>query len=77
MTRPISDLDVPLSTLRQQVAAIVARQRNAQILTDAADHTASPSERIAFRLDAWLVRHPEAPVSTAADYPDFHPGGAA
>ncbi|MFF0166728.1 hypothetical protein [Streptomyces prasinus] len=26
MTRPISDLDVPLPTLRQQVADLVARQ---------------------------------------------------
>lgn len=27
MTRPISDLDVPLPTLREQIAALVARQR--------------------------------------------------
>ena len=27
MTRPISDLDVPLPTLREQITALVARQR--------------------------------------------------
>jgi hypothetical protein len=27
MTRPISDLDVPLSTLQQQIADLVTRQR--------------------------------------------------
>jgi hypothetical protein len=73
MTRPISDLDVPLPTVQQ----IVTRQRNCQTLADAAAHTHSPSDRIAYQLDAWLVTHPDAPVSTEADYPDFHPGGAA
>ncbi|MFD4596806.1 hypothetical protein ACFWPQ_02110 [Streptomyces sp. NPDC058464] len=27
MTRPISDLDVPLTVLRQQIRALIARQR--------------------------------------------------
>lgn len=72
----IEQADVPLATLQQQVAAIVTGQRNAQLLTEAADRTASPSDRLAYQLDAWLVRHPEAPVSTLDDYPDWTPGGA-
>lgn len=70
-TRPIRDLDVPLPTLRQQVAAIVAGQRNAQILADAAKHTHSASDHLAYDLDAWLVRHPEAPLSKDADFPGW------
>ncbi|MFE4818538.1 hypothetical protein ACFRFU_19325 [Streptomyces sp. NPDC056704] len=68
--RDISALDVPLET----VQALVARQRNCQTLADAAAHSHSPSDRIAYQLDAWLIGHPEAPISTDADYPDFHPG---
>jgi hypothetical protein len=65
----IEQADVPLATLQQQVAAIVTGQRNAQLLAEAADRTASPSDRIAYQLDAWLVRHPNAPVAQVADYP--------
>lgn len=64
--RPIRDLDVPLKT----VQALVARQRNCQTLADAAAHTHSPSDRIAYAHDAWLLGHPEA-CSCAADYPGF------
>lgn len=39
----------------------------------AASH--SPSDRIAYRLDAELLAHPEL-CSTAADYPDWTPDGA-
>jgi hypothetical protein len=63
--------------LAVDVKAIVARQRACQVLADAAEHTLSPSDRIAYALDGWLVRHPEAPVSTNADYPTWMPGGAA
>jgi hypothetical protein len=66
---PITRADVPLSTLREQVAAIVAGQRNARLLAEAAEHTHSPSDRLAYQLDAWLVRHPDAPVAQLADYP--------
>lgn len=59
--RPIADLDVPLPVLTLQVAAA---------------RTHSPSDRIAYAIDEWLITHPDAPVSTEADYPDFHPGGA-
>ena len=56
---------------RWGLAAIVAGQRNAQILDAAAKRTASPSDHLAYDLDAWLVCHPEAPLSKDADYPGF------
>jgi hypothetical protein len=62
--RPISDLDVPLPTVQQ----LVARQRNCQTLADAAAHTHSPSDRIAYAHDAWLLSHPDACACTD-DYP--------
>jgi hypothetical protein len=37
---------------------------------EAAARTHSPSDQIAFHLDAWLVEHPEA-CATAADYPGW------
>ena len=63
--RPIRDLDVPLATVQQ----IVARQRNCQTLADAAAHTHSPSDRIAYAHDAWLLSHPDGACATDADYP--------
>lgn len=69
---PITAADVPLSTLRERMAAdvraTVARQR-AQTLTDAAQLSHSPSDRIAYALDAWLITHPDAPLAQVADYP--------
>lgn len=65
MSLDISALDVPPA----QVA-------NAAIVLAAAARTHSPSDRIAYRLDEWLVTHPDAPVSTPADYPNWTPGGA-
>lgn len=58
--RPIAALDVPAV----QVAAET-------VLIEAAAHTHSPSDRLAYALDRFLVTHPEAPVSTDADYPDW------
>jgi hypothetical protein len=75
--RPVSELGVPLSRLAADVNAIVARQRACQVLAEAAEHSSSPSDRIAYALDGWLVRHPEAPLSSDADYPGWTPGGAA
>ncbi|MFJ9037897.1 hypothetical protein ACIRF8_15055 [Streptomyces sp. NPDC102406] len=46
-------------------------------LVAAEARTHSPSDLLAWRLDEWLVTHPDAPVSTAADYPNWTPGGAA
>jgi hypothetical protein len=65
MTRPIRDLDVPLTTVQQ----LVARQRNCQTLADAAAHTHSPSDRIAYALDTWLLSHSDGACSTNDDYP--------
>lgn len=65
--RPIRDLDVPLET----VQALVARQRNCQTLADAAAHTHSPSDRIAYAHDAWLLGHPDGACATDDDYPGF------
>ncbi|WP_306317311.1 MULTISPECIES: hypothetical protein [unclassified Streptomyces] len=64
MTAGIAALDVPL-----------ARVETAAILLEAAARTNSPSDRIAYRLDGWLVTHPDAPISTEADYPNWTPGG--
>jgi hypothetical protein len=62
--------------LEADIRLLVARQRACQLLADAAEHSHSPSDRLAYALDEWLITHPEAPVSTAADYPDWTPGGA-
>lgn len=70
-----ADVDVPLSRLEADVKALVARQR-CQVLADAAKRTASPSDRIAYALDEWLMERPDVPLSTDADYPNFHPGVA-
>ncbi|MFZ3592245.1 hypothetical protein [Streptomyces sp. BH104] len=64
MTADITALDVP-TALVQRVA----------ILLDATTRTHSPSDALAYRLDEWLVTHPDAPISTGADYPDWTPGG--
>ncbi|MDR3036173.1 MAG: hypothetical protein LBV78_24285 [Kitasatospora sp.] len=56
--RQIADLDVPLRTL----AALA-------ILLEAGDHSHSPSDQIAYRLDEHLVTHPDV-VTTTAD-PDW------
>jgi hypothetical protein len=54
MTLPISAVDVPLPVLTLQLAA---------------DRTNSLSDHLAYDLDAWLIQHPEAPVSVDQDYP--------
>jgi hypothetical protein len=56
MTLPIAHVDVPLPVLTLQVASA---------------HTASPSDRLAYALDEWLLGHPEAPVSVDADYAEW------
>jgi hypothetical protein len=79
MTRPISDLDVSVETLDERIAysrrleadvkQLVARQRACQLLAEAANRSKSPSDRIAYALDEWLVTHPDAKVTQLADYP--------
>lgn len=67
MTADIAALDVPL--------AVVEADARRLTLVDAEARTHSPSDRLAYRLDEYLVTHPDAPVSTAADYPAWTPGG--
>lgn len=67
--------DVPASRLEADLKALVARQRACQVLAEAAARTESPSDRLAYVHDAWLLTHPEA-CSTSADYPNWQPGGA-
>jgi hypothetical protein len=66
---PITRADVPLSTLAADMKQLVARQRACRLLADAANRSKSPSDRIAYALDAWLVTHPDAKVTQLADYP--------
>ena len=65
MTVDLSRLDVP--------AAVVETQLNVQTLAAARARTHSPSDQLPYALDAWLVEHHEAPVSTEADYPGWTP----
>lgn len=66
--RHISEVDV-------STADLVAAMR-ATTLHAAAARSHSPSDRIAYALDEWLVTHPDAPVSTQADYPGWNPTAA-
>jgi hypothetical protein len=66
----ITRADRPAAELAADIKAIVARQRNCQTLADAAAHTHSPSDRIAYAHDAWLLSHPDACACTD-DYPGF------
>ena len=63
MTVDLSRLDVPLAAVEANVAAASFWQ--------AFRRTKSPSEKCAFALDAWLVTHPDAPVSRDSDFPGF------
>ncbi|MET7923149.1 hypothetical protein ABZT43_03970 [Streptomyces sp. NPDC005349] len=63
--RRIDAVDVPLAELSAMA-----------ILRQAEQRTHSPSDLLAYRLDEYLVTHPGAAVSTAADYPTWTPGGA-
>jgi hypothetical protein len=64
----ITRADRPAAELAADMQALVARQRNCQTLADAAAHTHSPSDRIAYAHDAWLLSHPDACACTD-DYP--------
>lgn len=67
----IERADVPLSQLAADVQQLVARQRNCQTLADAAAHTHSPSDLIAYQIDAWLIGHTDSECSTDATYPGW------
>ena len=62
MTRPISALDVPAERVAAQASAC-------RLLADAAAHTASPSDRLAYALDQRLITHPEIHLADDGDYP--------
>lgn len=64
--RDIVRLDVPAEQLAAEATLLAAL---------AATH--SPSDQLAYRLDLWLVSHPDAPVSRDTDYPNWTPGRAA
>ncbi|MEU9310925.1 hypothetical protein [Streptomyces sp. NPDC048256] len=71
--RPIAALNMPLDDVAAEAERMWAeRDRRVAALhfEQAAARTASPSDQIAFHLDAWLVKHPDA-CATADDYPDW------
>jgi hypothetical protein len=67
--------DVPLDDVAAEAERMWAeRDRRVAALhfEQAAARTASPSEQIAYHLDAWLVKHPEdVRAATAEAYPDW------
>jgi hypothetical protein len=69
----------PRLRIRRLVALLVERQKQqqeARAFLEAREHTLSPSDRIAYALDARMLLHPGQPVSTNDDYPGWKPGGA-
>ena len=63
MTAPIRHLTVP----QDQLAAAVRQLAALRTLLAAREHAASPSDRLAYSLDADLITG-DVPVSTDADY---------
>ncbi|MFD7185544.1 hypothetical protein ACFV90_36980 [Streptomyces sp. NPDC059904] len=69
-----------MTTIPRRIDAVDVRAEQVSamaILLQAEQRTHSPSDLLAYRIDEYLVTHPDAPVSTAADYPTWTPGGAA
>lgn len=58
---PIAAVDTPLPVVAQITAVAT--------LDAARCRTKSPSDQLAYRLDGYLVTHPDAHVSTERDYP--------
>jgi hypothetical protein len=65
MTVDLSRLDVPLAVVEAQTAAVA-------VLSAARARSSSPSDRLAWALDEWLVTH-DAALSTEATYPNWTP----
>jgi hypothetical protein len=61
-SRAFSALDTPLPVVEAQITAVAT-------LDAACVRTKSPSDQLAYRLDGYLVTHPDAPVSVDRDYP--------
>lgn len=64
--RDLERLDVPAEQLTAEATLLAALAA-----------TNSPSDQLAYRLDLWLVSHPDAPVSRDTDYPGWIPGRTA
>lgn len=77
-TRPIEDLDVPLPTLRDRMAALVERQKRDAAAERLRLLLAEQSHQVDTAADAAFARlaceHPEA-CSCNDDYPNWTPGG--
>lgn len=72
--RSQDDWDRPADDVAADMQARAARQQ-CQVLADAMATHEHDSERIAYAEAIQLLLHPEAPVSTDADYPNWTPGG--
>jgi hypothetical protein len=59
---PLAAVDTPLPVVEAQLAAVAT-------LDAACVRTKSPSDQLAYRLDGYLLTHPDAPVSVDRDYP--------
>lgn len=62
--KPIAAVDVPAARVAEQAVAC-------RVLAEAAAHTESPSDRIAYAFDQWLITHPDTQLATDADYPTW------
>ncbi|MDH6448267.1 hypothetical protein M2155_000675 [Streptomyces sp. SAI-119] len=63
-SRLLAALDTPLPVVVAQLTAVAT-------LDAACVRTKSPSDQLAYRLDGYLVTHPDAPVSVDRDYPQW------
>ena len=63
----LARVDRPAEQLTADMAALVL-EREADVVREAMARTHSPSDRIAYALDARLVTHPEVHLADDADY---------
>lgn len=66
----IEDLDVPAA----QVAAEAKTLKAKRVLSEARSKSHSPSDRLAYAYDQYLITHPAA-CATGDDYPGWTPEG--
>ena len=66
----LARVDRPAEQLTADMAALVSKQleREADVVREAMTRTHSPSDRIAYALDARLVTHPEVHLADDDDY---------
>jgi hypothetical protein len=65
--RTPQDWDVPAAQIEDEAACLILRE--------AARHTKSPSDRLAYALDIALIANPEACAHAADAYPGWTAGG--